>query len=127
MCKVTWCNRKDRFFKNGREKTYCSIHGQYSKWVSHATTRPWLMYKLEKILNDTLRCEKCGFDPIKTYPNRPKKQLVSLLDVDHVNPSIKGTLKGEQPNNYQLVCKHCHILKSHDDGDFKNKFYYLYN
>lgn len=123
MCNVTWCDKKDRFYKNGNEKPLCSIHSQYKDWVSNATIRPWLMYKLEKILDDKLYCEKCGFNPVELYSNRPKRQLVSLLDVDHIDPSIKGLLKGEQPFNYQLVCKHCHILKSHDDGDFIAKKY----
>ena len=123
MCKVTWCEKQDRFYNNGREMSYCSLHSQYGDWVSNAPSRPWLMYKLEKLLNDNLKCENCGFDPIKTYPNRPKRQLVSLLDVDHIDPSIKGTLEGEQPSNYQLFCKHCHILKSHDDGDYIAKKY----
>ena len=123
MCKVSWCNKKDRFYKNGNEKSLCSTHSQYMEWVSNATHRPHLMYKLEKILNNELHCENCGFDPYEAYPNRSKRQLVSLLDVDHKNPNIKGTLEGEQPSNYQLYCKHCHILKSHDDGDFIAKKY----
>ena len=125
MCKVSWCNTKDRFHKNGNAMNYCSAHSQYKDWVSNAPSRPWLMYKLEKILANELHCENCGFDPFKAYPDRDKRQLVSLLDVDHINPLIKGTLEGEQPSNYQLFCKHCHILKSHDDGDFIAKKYKL--
>tara|TARA_R110001583_G_scaffold165185_1_gene317697 strand:+ start:455 stop:832 length:378 start_codon:yes stop_codon:yes gene_type:complete len=123
MCGVTWCNKSTEFYNKSQRYKYCSTHIQYKNWVSNANTRPWLMYKLEKILDNKIYCEKCGFDPIKLYPDRPKKQLVSLLDVDHIDPSIKGLLKGEQPSNYQLVCKHCHILKSHDEGDFIAKKY----
>ena len=118
MCKVTWCNKQDRFYKNGNELSYCSTHVQYKDWVSNAPSRPHLMYKLERVLSDELCCEGCGFDPVKEFPNRSKRQLVALLDVDHKNPNIKGTLEGEQPSNYKLLCKHCHILKSLDDGDY---------
>lgn len=118
MCKVNWCDRKDNFYKNGNEKSFCSIHSQYINWVTNAPTRPWLMYKLEKILSKECYCEMCGFDPIKMYPNRSKRQLITLVDVDHIDPDLKGTFEGEQPSNYQLACKHCHILKSHDKGDF---------
>ncbi len=119
MCEtVEWCNRVDRFYSHGLPRPQCSIHIQYKDWVSNATTRPWLMYKLERILDDKLYCEMCGFDPFKAYPDRDKRQLVSLLDVDHIDPSIKYSHKGEQPSNYQLVCKHCHVLKSHDNDDY---------
>jgi hypothetical protein len=43
------------------------------------------------------------------------------MDVDHINSSIKGTPEGEQPSNYQLLCKMCHIIKSYDEGDYVNK------
>jgi 5-methylcytosine-specific restriction endonuclease McrA len=79
------------------------------------------MYKVEKICSGDLKCEKCGFDPIEKYPDRSLRQLSSLMDVDHINPNIKHTLEGEQPNNYQLLCKHCHVLKSHDEGDYQPK------
>jgi hypothetical protein len=81
------------------------------------------MYKVEKILNNNFICECCEFDPIKHYPNETTAILASLMDVDHKDPSIKGTFEGEQPSNYQLLCKHCHILKSHREGDYINKKY----
>ena len=43
------------------------------------------------------------------------------MDVDHINPKTKDTLEGEQPSNYQLICKYCHLFKSIDEGDFINK------
>ena len=46
-----------------------------------------------------------------------------MLDVDHINSDIKHTPEGEQPNNYQLNCKHCHIVKSHMEGDYVAKIY----
>ena len=46
-----------------------------------------------------------------------------MLDVDHVDSNIKRTLEGEQPSNYQLNCKHCHIVKSHLEGDYVAKKY----
>ena len=123
MCNVTWCDKKDRFYKNGNEKPLCSTHSQYMDWVSNATNRPHLMYKLEKILDDDVCCEECGYNPFDFYPNRSKRQLVSLLDVDHKISDIKNTIEGEQPSNYKLVCKSCHVLKSHDDGDYVPKKY----
>ena len=120
MCKVTWCNRQDRFYKNGREKTYCSVHVNRP---SNASSRTWLFYKTERIAEDKLECEHCGDNYPKKYPNVNIKILSSLMDVDHIDPSIKGTLEGEQPSNYQLLCKVCHAIKSHKDGDYKNKKY----
>ena len=116
MCKVSWCNKE--------AKTYCSIHIQYKEWVRNAPRRPWLMYKLEKILKGKgTICEKCGDDLQKRFPHRKLRDLIQGMDVDHINPKIKGTLEGEQPPNYQLVCKYCHLFKSIDEGDFINKKY----
>lgn len=123
MCKVTWCNSETEFYNKTQQYVYCATHIQYKNLAANAPTRPWLMYKVEKILNNTFICECCGFDPVKNYPNETVGILASLMDVDHINPSIKGTLEGEQPNNYQLLCKHCHILKSHREGDYINKKY----
>ena len=90
MCKVTWCNRQDRFYKNGREKTYCSVHVNRP---SNASSRPWLFYKTERIAEDKLECEHCGDNYPKKYPDVNIKILSSLMDVDHIDPSIKGTLE----------------------------------
>jgi hypothetical protein len=79
------------------------------------------MYKVEKILDDALQCEQCGYDASLYHKDRPLKQLAGLFDVDHINSDIKYTPEGEQPPNYQLLCKQCHILKSYDEGDFVSK------
>ncbi len=81
------------------------------------------MYKVEKIVDVNFVCEMCGFEPHMQYKKETTEILASLMDVDHKDPSIKGTLEGEQPSNYQLLCKHCHILKSHREGDYVNKKY----
>jgi hypothetical protein len=123
MCKVTWCDNGTEFYNKTQQYVYCPTHIQYKQLAANAPSRPWLMYKVEKILNNKFVCECCGFDPIKHYPNETTAILASLMDVDHIDPSIKGTLEGEQPSNYQLLCKHCHILKSHREGDYINKKY----
>ena len=123
MCKVSWCTNESLKYKNGPSKAYCKVHMQYKQYAINAPVRPWLMYKVEKVVEDNLKCEHCGFEPYVTYPNENKKRLISLMDVDHIDPQIKHTPEGEQPSNYQLLCKHCHILKSHEEGDFKAKKY----
>jgi len=76
------------------------------------------MYKVEKVVNDELQCENCGYDAKVFHPDRPIKQIAGLYDVDHIDSNTKHKLEGEQPSNYQLLCKQCHILKSYDEGDF---------
>ncbi len=121
-CKVSWCSNTISSSTSGkRHASYCDCHNQYKKYSVNAIIRPHLMYKVEKICAGELKCEKCGFDPIEIYPDRSLRQLSSLMDVDHINPKTKHTSEGEQPNNYQLLCKHCHILKSHDEGDYHPK------
>ena len=121
MCKVTWCNIETEYYNKSQKYVWCPTHLQYKEWVTNAPVRPWLMYKLEKILSNSLTCEECGIDKVKQHPNRPLRQVVSLFDVDHINPDLKGTLEGEQPSNYQLLCDDCHKFKSHDEGDFISK------
>jgi hypothetical protein len=118
-CKVPWCNEPKAF----NAKAFCEVHNQYKTISTAAQHRYWLMYKVEKVVANEFQCEHCGFEPYKAYPNVDKKRLASLMDVDHIDPQIKGTPEGEQPSNYQLLCKHCHILKSHEEGDFKAKKY----
>lgn len=120
-CKVTWCNRETEFYNKSQQYKYCSTHIQYKKYASNAPLRPWLMYKVEKLLEDKLKCENCDYDAKVFHPNRPIKQLAGLFDVDHIQSNLKHTLEGEQPSNYQLLCKQCHILKSYDEGDFVSK------
>jgi|TARA_B110000503_G_scaffold95082_1_gene143199 hypothetical protein len=125
MCRVKWCNNDDRFWKNGKAKSLCSIHIQYEQICSAAVgkDREHLMYKVEKFVEGKHQCENCGFDPVKSYPTLHTKGQSSMLDVDHVISNIKHTIEGEQPSNYQLNCKHCHIVKSHLEGDYIAKKY----
>ena len=123
MCTVSWCDNETKKGKNGQYLKYCDVHIQYKQYAANAPVRPWLMYKVEKIVDNEFACEMCEFEPQIQYPNETVEILASLMDVDHKDPKIKGTLEGEQPSNYQLLCKHCHILKSHREGDFINKKY----
>lgn len=123
MCKVSWCNEETEFYNKTQRYAYCPTHLQYKKYAINAPVRPWLMYKVEKIVDNNFTCEICKFEPQIQYPNETVEILASLMDVDHKDPKIKGTPEGEQPSNYQLLCKHCHILKSHREGDFINKKY----
>ena len=77
----------------------------------------------EKVINNELVCEHCGLDMFKHYKNANLKAIITAMDVDHINPLIKDTPEGEQPNNYQLLCKMCHIIKSYDEGDYTPKKY----
>jgi len=115
MCRVTWCNKP-------AVSNYCSTHIQYKDWVRNAPRRPWLMYKLEKILEGSgATCECCGDNLEERFPHRDLRSVIQGMDVDHIDSKIKGTLEGEQPSNYQLVCKYCHLFKSQDEKDFVNK------
>lgn len=123
MCKVSWCKNEPLKWKNGKPKSYCNDHYQYRKYATNAPHRPWLMYKVERILANELVCEHCGLDMIKQYGEENFRSIITAMDVDHINPLIKGTLEGEQPSNYQLLCKMCHIIKSHKEGDYVAKKY----
>ena len=49
------------------------------------------MYKLEKILKgEGTVCEKCGDNLQKRFPDRTLRDLIQGMDVDHINPKIKG-------------------------------------
>ena len=78
---------------------------------------------MKKWLKGEHQCENCGFDPTVSYPDLDLLGQSSMLDVDHIDSNIKRTLEGEQPSNYQLNCKHCHIVKSHLEGDYVAKKY----
>ena len=126
ICKCPWCDEETGFGKGSwskRRSSYCHLHIQYKNWVKMAPSRVHLFYKLEKVLEDKLECEECGYNPRHFFKDRPLKQLVTLMDVDHIDSSMKLTKKGEHPDNYKLVCKACHILKSHDNRDFVPKKY----
>ena len=122
-CKVSWCEKEALKYKNGNSKAYCDNHVQYKQYATNAPTRPWLFYKVEKILANKLICEHCGLDMVKQYGAENLRSIVTAMDVDHIDPSIKKTPKGEQPSNYQLLCKMCHIIKSHKEGDYTPKKY----
>lgn len=121
MCKVIWC---DRPVTNPHHAAkYCEVHAQYKIYGKNAPVRPWLHYKVERIVAGNLTCEECGDDLRDKYPSTSLKILSALLDVDHINSDIKHTPEGEQPSNYQLLCKGCHIHKSYVEGDFVSKVY----
>jgi len=120
MCKVTWCDTPIEEGLNGNIR-YCSVHREYKKYGRNASSRPWLFYKTERVVKGNLKCESCGYDPILFYPDRPMNELSGLFDVDHINSDIKHTVEGEQPSNYQSICKNCHALKSYDNGDYTRK------
>ena len=122
-CKVSWCNEETEFYNKTQRHSYCKKHYHYKKYASNAARRPWLMYKVEKILAEDLVCEHCGLDMIKQYGEENFKSIITAMDVDHIDPSIKKTLEGEQPSNYQLLCKMCHVIKSHKEGDYIAKKY----
>ena len=79
------------------------------------------MYKVEKWLKGEHQCERCGFDPIISYPDLDLLGQSSMLDVDHIDSNLKGIVEEESPTNYQLLCKHCHIVKSREEGDCISK------
>jgi len=131
ICKVTWCKNQSMKYKNGRPRTYCLTHVNRP---GNANSRPWLFYKAERIAGGKLECEKCGDNLQKRFPHRKLKDVIQGMDVDHIvkptewdiknNPwyNVK-TKKIEHPDNYQLICKYCHLFKSIDEGDFKNNKY----
>lgn len=116
-CRVSWCNELIEEGANGNI-VYCKIHRQYKTYARNAISRPWLFYKMNKIEAGEIKCENCGYDPRDYYPDRDIHTLVGLFDIDHINSSLKHTEEGEQPSNYQMLCKNCHILKTYDEGDF---------
>ena len=115
-CRVSWCNnpRKPR-------SVVCDLHSQYKTMCRAAIRldRPHLMYKVEKWLKGEHQCENCGFDPTVSYPDLDLLGQSSMLDVDHIDSNLKHI--EEDPANYQLLCKHCHIVKSRREGDCISK------
>ena len=125
MCKVSWCNEETEFYNKTQRYVFCPTNIQYKQICGAAVfkDRPHLMYKVEKFVTGEHQCESCGFNPVISYPDLHTKGQSSMLDVDHINSDIKHTPEGEQPSNYQLNCKHCHIVKSHLEGDYVAKKY----
>jgi hypothetical protein len=122
-CKVTWCSNETEYYNKNQRYKFCSYHENYKKYCGGAGRHPHKMYKVEKAVDDNLVCESCKTDMVKKYPNESLKVVLACLDVDHINSRIKGTPQGEHPNNYQLLCKNCHIIKSFKEGDYINKRY----
>ena len=113
-CRVHWCNKPSK-----ARSLVCELHSQY-KTICRAAIRPdrpHLMYKVEKCLKGEHQCEMCNFDPTVSYPELDVLGQSSMLDVDHIDSNLKGIRENETPDNYQLLCKHCHIVKSRRDGD----------
>ena len=113
-CRVHWCNKPSK-----ARSLVCELHSQY-KTICRAAIRPdrpHLMYKVEKWLKGEHQCEMCNFDPTINYPELDVLGQSSMLDVDHIDSNLKGIKENETPDNYQLLCKHCHIVKSRRDGD----------
>ena len=122
-CKVSWCKNKTSYYNQFQQYKYCDVHNNYKQYARNAPKRPWLFYKVERILNNELICEHCGLDMIHHYGEDNFKAIITAMDVDHIDPKTKGTPQGEQPSNYQLLCKMCHIIKSHKEGDYVNYRY----
>jgi hypothetical protein len=117
-CRVTWCNNLRK-----KRSQVCEKHSQYKNICRAAIRldRPHLMYKVEKWLEGKHQCERCGFDPTLSYPDLDLLGQSSMLDVDHIDSNLKGIVEEESPKNYQLLCKHCHIVKSREEGDCISK------
>ena len=95
MCKVAWCKKEPLKYMNGKPKAYCKDHIQYKEWVTNAPRRPWLFYKLEKMLVGDLKCEICGIDKVKQHPTRPLKQVTTsyfVMIVISLNPMMMGII-----------------------------------
>ena len=77
-CKVTWCNRETEFYNKSQQYKYCSTHIQYKKYASNAPLRPWLMYKVEKLLEDKLKCDPSGFLRSPILCNNPLRKYLTF-------------------------------------------------
>lgn len=116
VCKCHYCS--DLVDENEHHATkHCSLHkpGNICRKVS---SRSWLYYKIEKFNQGDFSCERCKDNLAIKYPDRSMKELAVLFDVDHIDSTIKGTVEGEHPDNYMLLCKNCHALKTLDEDDF---------
>jgi hypothetical protein len=147
-CKVHYCTNEREFGKNGQLMNYCS-HCKKLNLLNKSGTweNPHIIFKNNIIFNDitALKCNydfwqdgtKCG-DTKQKYlavPDIDKKWVWGMFDVDHIKKPTKWDIKNnkwycahtgkiEHPSNYQLICKDCHRVKSHRNGDYdgsKNK------
>ena len=134
ICKVKWCNReipKNQFGQPMGNVTHCKLH---INRATIASTRPWLYYKAERSAMGKLECEHCGDSLPKKHPNVNIRILEGVMDVDHIKQPTEEDIKNnpwydpttgkiEHPDNYQLLCKTCHAIKSHGEGDYIPKNY----
>jgi hypothetical protein len=122
------CENNITKFKGAGSNTLCEIHQQnLSEWGGYVYfRRVWTWYKKEV-------CEGCGFDPFtipklqKYDPLTRRVYAMGLLDVDHITPCKNNIDKhnkhsiSNHPDNLQTLCKHCHQIKTFEEGNFTNK------
>ena len=148
MCKVPYCDNKRDLGKNGQLMNYCFYHKKLNLMNPSATWEaPHIFFKNEIIFNDITKL-KCNYDiwgdgsecndnkqKYLAVPDIDKKWVWGMFDVDHIKKPTEWDKKNnkwyyphtgkiEHPSNYQLICKDCHRVKSHINGDYdgsKNK------
>jgi hypothetical protein len=127
-CAHHGCENNITKFKGTGSNTLCSNHQRnLSEWGGHVYfKRVWTWYKKEI-------CEECGFDPL-TLPKLQKYDKLArrvyamgLLDIDHITPCHDMKDKHDRnsvsnhPRNLQTLCKHCHAIKTFEEGNFLKK------
>ena len=117
-CCVSWCDQTFLKEANTKGRKYCDLHT--TKHCNNRSSRPWLNYKVERFNTGKDICEGCGWQPDQ---NLSLACRYGLFDVDHEKPELKGTPEGEQPSNYQLLCKNCHAIKTYKEKDYLPKKY----
>ena len=82
--------------KDGRNKYQRKRRNWHNKRIS-------FVFKSEPI------CSICGFE----YKTKDFKELLKKFDVDHIIPVFAGGENNEE--NFQLLCKKCHKIKTKND------------
>ena len=95
-CKVTWCNNETEYYNKSQKYIYCPTHIQYKKYASNAPKRPHLMYKVEKVINNELQCENCGYNALNFILIYLKTNSRIMA---HFFYYFFYKLEGEQPSN----------------------------